>query len=148
MYCSVIQLSMNPINEEMTVDDLILVNFVGQVADYVSDEDVEKEETLESFIEYIGPDYVVRDGDTIIFKTGFKKQYFQSRLNQLKQMVAKTTLEQFMNSVYAYDLSTLIEDRFGFYIYDDDYWQTFDDFARDLEEDTIYYIGSVIDYHY
>ena len=129
--------------------------FVGQVADYV-DEDTDKNEDIEWLLECIKECNrffkINRTGtevESITFLPGFKRMYFFERFNKLQQTVDEMNLDDCTNSITAYRLRQLIEEKFGFYICCEDKLQAIDDFVRDLSdtEEITYYFGTTLDYH-
>ncbi len=121
-------------------------NFVGSVADYVSDE-VDYEECVKWFVKSLPSDYIKYNGQSIIFLPGFKVSYFKPRFEILKKIVEELTLEDFITGLLTYEIGELINDKYGFYVYNG-YWRTFDDFVRELIEGVPYYIGGILDYHF
>ena len=128
--------------------------FVGQVADYVS-EDTDKNEDVEWFLacmEECNRFFTINRTDTevesITFLPGFKRMYFFERFNKLQQTVDEMNLDDFTSSIKAYRLKQLVEEKFGFYVCCKNNLQSMDDFVRDLPDaETTYYFGNTIDYH-
>lgn len=126
--------------------------FIGYIADYV-DEDTNRNEDIEWFLEcyhdfneYFKANNKIEE--SITFSPNFKKAYFNGRFERLKQQINSITIDEFTNSLKAYTLKELIENRFDFYIYSRDKLQTMDDFVRDLPDKEItYYFGNTLDYH-
>ena len=152
MHSRIFQLSTEPIKEEdyITEDTIIHdTSFIGYVADYVSDE-VDRKEDIKWLLDSITPYGAIYDEkeESLIFPKGFKERYFEKKFAVLKETVQKiSSLEDFANdSLLAYKLKSTITDRFSFYIYED-YYEPIDDFIRNLELNTKYYIGGILDYH-
>lgn len=151
MHSRIIQLSKEPIDkDDYITEDTFIDDFVGVIADYVSEE-TDREEDIKWLL-YAIKEYGIVYNDkeeSIIFPKGFKENYFRERFKELKEVVQNISLEQFAsNSTVAYNLASLIEDKHGFYIYTS-FWQSFDSFVRgELEEGEKYYIGGTIDYHF
>ena len=129
--------------------------FIGQIADYVS-EDTDKNEDIKWFLacmeEYNRFFTINRTGtevESITFLPGFKRMYFFERFNKLQQTVDEMNLDDFTNDIKAYRLKQLVEEKFGFYICCEDFLQSIDDFVRGLPntEEITYYFGATIDYH-
>jgi hypothetical protein len=148
MHSLIIQLGETPISEDEFISEYDFEgdNFVGSVADYVSDE-VDYEEYVKWFVESLPSDYIKYDGQSIIFLPGFKVFYFKPRFEKLKRIVGELTLEDFITGLLTYEICELINDKYGFYVYNG-YWRTFDDFVQELREGVPYYIGGILDYHY
>ena len=128
--------------------------FIGQVADYVS-EDTNKKEDVEWFLrcycdfnEYFRVNNKDTEIESITFLPGFKRAYFNGRFERLRQQINSMTIDDFTDSLRVYGLEKLIENKFGFYICSEDNLQTIDDFIRDLPDREItYYFGNTLDYH-
>lgn len=153
MHSRVFQLAREPISKEDYITSFSLDGcFIGQIADYAN-ESKNREEDLEWLASAIEPHGAILDykKETIYFPEGFKVSYFKKRFEAFREVVERITLETFagvstMSGLDMHRLKSLIEDEFSFYIYVD-YPQTLDDFVRDLEEDTSYYVGAIMDYH-
>ncbi|AEE97643.1 hypothetical protein [Mahella australiensis] len=148
MHSLIVQLGETPISENEFISeyDFEEGSFVGSVADYVSDE-VDRQEYIRWFIDSLPSDYIKYDGQSIIFLPGFKVFYFKPRFEKLKKIVEELTLENFITGLSTYEISKLINHKYGFYVYEE-YWRTFDDFVRELIEGVPYYIGGILDYHF
>lgn len=149
MHSRIFQLSTRPISESNYITESLFYNgFVGNIADYVSN-DVDRDKDIEWFIstiEIYGAEYNKAD-ESILFTRGFKEKYFEHRFNRLKKIISTMTLEDFTRSgVWVYEIEKLVDDKFGFYIYEG-HLQTLDEFVRCLETEVAFYIGGIIDYH-
>lgn len=96
----------------------------------------------------------------VTFKKGCQEDYFRDRLYMLKDKVESLSLDDFSKdfddedgsfSLKIFEITNLIDDRFGFYFYED-YALSADDFIRALTftdtKERTYYLGGVVDYHY
>lgn len=103
----------------------------------------------EGFSLSYGDDLVVIDEYTITFKEGFKDAYAAKMLECLKDIVSKADIKSIRNGMTQYAIEETLGDPFGFYIYEDgvlfrkNCWLT-----QNLIENTPYYFGGVVDYHY
>lgn len=152
MHSRIFQMDIEPINKKDYIDESTFYEdtFIGTIADYV-DEDTNRDEDIQWLVdcyEKYGMEYN-KEEDYVIFKKGFKKNYFRERFKLFKETIDELTFEDFAYDTRAnlYKIKSLMEDRFSFYVYFDDYWMTFDRFVRQLEEDKKYYLGATIDYH-
>lgn len=157
----------NVINSPLTEDDIIgdwdsPGWFITTIADYVSD-DTDREKDIKWFIgclneikDYVKIETVFNEVEqkntyhSITFLKGFKEQYFKKSCEHFKKTVKEMTINDFCDAYYTYKLKFLIEDKVGFYIYG--FYNglyNLDAFIREaLIEDTVYYFGNTLDYHY
>lgn len=73
-----------------------------------------------------------------------KKNYFRSRLEQLKEQIKDITLKEFANetSTIRY-IQEAIEDKYGDAVSFNDSFYSFDDFIRQMKPNTKYYVGNI-----
>lgn len=136
-------------SELLTSDDLYH-DFACEVpvADYVMDQDEQAQcADRERFFKLPG----IHPIDKRRFKVN-KKEYFGTRLAELKKAVAALTDDGFcsyetIGELSLYHVETLIKDRCGDYIYTD-YAETMDEWIRWADEDEMYVLGNVLDYHF
>jgi len=150
MHSRIIQLSEEPLHkDDFITESDFYESFVGSVDDYVADiDDSEREEDIKWLMSCLEPYGVKLDKEeeSIVFPKGFKQRYFEERFKKFKETVNGMTLNDFCDSIKAWQLSQIIEKKFDFYIYVS-YPQPLDDFIRDLEEEKKYFIGGIVDYH-
>lgn len=155
MHSRIFQFSSEPLTEDDYITEFDLDEwFVGKIADCAV-ESSSREYDLEWLASFIEPHGAVVDQEkgVVYFPKGFKASYFKKKFKEFKKSADELTLEVFAGiesdgDFKMYLLKSLIEDKFGFYIYIEYlHLQTLDNFIRKLEEDTTYYIGGVIDYH-
>lgn len=152
MHSMIIQFSLSPIYEDdyMTEDDFIDNGFVGWIADYVNS-DIDRDDYIQWFLDFVEPygiEYNSED-QSVIFLPGFKRKYFEERLQKLKDYVQNLSIESFASDIFvSSDIQKLVEDEFGFYVYEDGDLMPFDYFVRTLSEGQKYFIGGVLDYHF
>lgn len=157
MHSRIIQLSTKPIDKDNFLSESLFYDgFVGTIADYV-DENTDREKDIKWFVEFLNrfPCTYNNDEKSIVFHKDFKEKYFEEKYKLFKKASENITLDDFCgnkNSTKIYDISSLINDRYGFYVYfEDDYsLYTLDEFVRyNLEKrEEKYYFGNTIDYHY
>ena len=98
------------------------------------------------------------DGETIpIIKltNEIKEKFFHSRFERFKEATANMTLEQFSTDYQAHadddpdvlDLRLLIRNTCGDMVYFDGLVKPLDDFIREADPDTKYYVGNVVLIH-
>lgn len=153
MHSRLFQLSLEPIEESDFIEEYDLEDcFIGQIADYAveSDDKIGDIKWLDSVLKPHGA-IIDHEKKTIFFPEGFKISYFKKKYESFKEAVDSLTIEKFAgvserSGMDMYIIKSLLEDKFGFYIYVD-YPQTLDDFVRYLEENKMYYIGNIMDYH-
>jgi len=153
MHSTIFQLEEKPLRfeEDFATEEDFYEDFVGSVADYVSD-DIDRDEEIQYFIEDLekyGITYNPED-QSIIFHEGFKESYFTEKFFKLKEAVQELTLEDFIkDTLKVWEIKNLIDKKYGRYIYSGSMWMTIDEFIRYyMEEGKKYYIGSVLDYHF
>jgi hypothetical protein len=153
MHSTIFQLEEKPLRfeEDWACEEDFYDDFVGTIADYVS-EDVDREEEINYFVKYLGQYGIIYNSEeqSIVFPEGFKAEYFSERFFKLKKIVEDITIEEFStDSTKVWILKNLIEEKYGIYIYHKGSWKTFDEFIRyNLQEGQKYYIGNVLDYHF
>lgn len=153
MHSRVFQLSEDFLTKDDYISEVTLHDcFVGQIADYAIETNDRKNdlEWLKSVIGKYGA-VVDVEKETVYFPEGFKEAYFKEKYEEFKKLVEELTLEEFAGTdvrggFKRYQIESLMENKFGFYVYID-YPQTLDDFVRYLSEGATYYVGSIFDYH-
>jgi len=154
MHGTIIQLEEKPLRfeEDFVCEEDFYDDFVGVIADYVSD-DVDRDVEIQYFIkdlEKYGVKYNAKE-QSIIFLEGFKEKYFEERFIKLKEAVQKLTFENFIkDTLEVWKIKNLIDKKYEIYIYSSESsWMTLDEFVRyNLKEGQKYYIGTVLDYHF
>ena len=155
MHSRIYQVSSNPIKEE----NLIKENkyYEWGHADYVSLQ--ESETDINSDLEWLktATHGLEIDTQNKTIKILSKKEYFEERhekFQELAEELSNTLLEDFSNgkiNMKMYDLESYYEDKYGFYIDDSNEYcglTSLDDWVRNAEENKIYYVGSIFDYHF
>lgn len=156
MHSRIFQVSLKPIDkaEYITESEYYDHWFTNSVADYVNDdcnrgEDIE---WLKDCYEGRGIEFGADDnGEYFIIKSRIK--YFEKTYEKFQGLLEKIRnydITEFANGIYEFwSLKEAYEDKFGFYVQTDDNGLiTIDNFARVYPENTKYYIGATIDYHY
>lgn len=151
MHSRIFQLSEVPVDkEDYITEDEFIDGFVGMIADYVSS-DTDRREDIQWLCSALKEYGIIYDEneESIIFLEGFKKKYFKERFEKLRTTLQNMSLEEFSSdSLAAFELASLIENRFSFYVYYEYTWQSLDNFVRsELKEGQKYYIGGTLDYH-
>lgn len=86
-----------------------------------------------------------------------KKEYFDKKHDKFKELLKELqdiTLEDFANTSKYFKVAELkdaYEDKYSFYIDDNDEYcglTNLDNWVRNAEENQVYYIGSIFDYHF
>ena len=160
MHSRIYQISKTPIDRDDYIEEDKYYDhwFTSSVADYVNG-DTNRDDDIEwlqncygnkglSFGHDDNGEYFIVEDKVKYFETNFKE--FQKELEEL----SKKTLDDFMggeSNMSLYRLKSSYDDEFGFYIDDSFEYHgvvTFDRFMRSATEDTKYYIGATIDYHF
>ena len=153
----IIQIHYEPIDESDLITEYTFFDngFLDNIGDYVNEE-TDKQSDIDCLLRYLGnEDFITynKEDQTIIFKKGFKREFFRDKFDKFKEMSADIDLDTFSgykyftdNKTCLYGIESLIKEKYGLYIYED-YYMTLAEYIRELQEDTIYYIGATIDYH-
>lgn|SRR5699024_7753412 len=155
MHSRIYQISKEPIvKDDYVSEDLFYDEIFNHVADYVTEE-TNREDDINWLVGSLSdlPYTFNQDEKSIVFHPGFKEAYFESDFIKFKSLTANMTLDSFSNNnidgMNLYRIIKCINDKFGFYTIDDDNMvQTMDEFIRDIEENTKYFIGGTLDYHF
>lgn len=152
MHSRIFQISENPISEENYIDESSYYEgFVGRIADYVSDSDVESD------LNWLGRSSGLEvdvESKTIIIKS--KEKYFARKFKDFKanlKELSKLDINKFttMESDFMmFHLKTCYENEYGFYMDDDGEYHgltTLDHWVRISKENVPYYVGATFDYH-
>ena len=156
MHSRIYQLSEKPITKDKLKQDYEYKgSFVGNIADYVAEIPFKSNEYLEDlkWLSELTGIEVDAGAGTLIIKS--KKEYFTEKHDRFKELLAKlsdVTLDEFItNNSWSdmYELNAAYENKHSFYIDDSDTCEVvpFDNWIRTAEENKVYYIGSIIDYH-
>lgn len=170
MHSKIFQISINKVKDFIT-EDRYSDSFVGYVADYVSDldQDIWKE-NWNWLSDYAKGAIEIKNNMLTIID---KRKFFEGHYAEFKELIKKAediSLEQFMSNDYGIEITTktgntyktsasslvsnincTFDDKHGFYIDDyDEYYglKTFDSFMRCVNDGEVFYLGSVIDYHF
>src|SRR5699024_11170940 len=99
------------------------------------------------------PYMFIQEEKSIVFHPGFKEAYFDSEFIKCKSLPANMTLDSFSNNnnnvMNLYSIIKCINYKIDFYTIDhNNNVQTMDEFNREIEENTKYFIGRTLDYHF
>lgn len=170
MHSKIFQISRERVTDFIT-DDRYFDGFVGYIADYVGNIDKKYwKDNWDWLANYAKGAIEIKDGKLTIIN---RKEYFASKYAEFKKNVeqaATINFEQFMSHDYGIELtgptgntykasaSSLVaninytfNDKYGFYVDDNgEYYgmETFDSFMRWVNDGDVFYLGSVIDYHF
>ena len=143
----IIQISDEPIDKDDYIEENEFYEnwFVGAIADYVSDLDVE-----ESVSDWLNSDiYDVAD-NTITIKD--KGTYFKPRFERFKtecERAMSMSFDDFSDySSDIYNLKESYDDKYGIYFYYGDELWTQSRFLRNFKNGEKFYTGGMIRYHY
>lgn len=88
---------------------------------------------------------------SIVFKKGFKEQFFKDKFAKFKKRTSELSFEDFCSdrTFCLYAIRETMDDKYGFRIYSSDlYYISLDSFVRYINEGEKFYIMSTFDYHY
>lgn len=153
MHSRIIELSKEPIgvDERICESDYYDNGFIGSIADYVASCD--RTDAINWICGCLKNKDVITEFDTnkIVFSEDVKEKYFRDSFEEFKKLTSEITFEEFTrdNTFKLYLIKQSIEDTSGFYVhYDGCYW-TLDGFIRRcVEDNSTWYIGGTIDYHF
>lgn len=158
MHSRIFQVSSEPIQEDDMIQEYRYEDsFVPSTADYVTKQtqSAEIKADLEWLAQACKGIQVDADKRTLIVTS--KVEYFEQKHEQFKELAEKLSsisLEDFISTKADfdfYDLKSAYEDKHSFYMDDNDEYcglAPMDNWIRYAEENKVYYIGSVFDYHY
>ena len=159
MHSRIYQISENLIQEENLITEgrYSMEGFIGRIADYVVP--VDSLPNIKSDLEWLenATRGIEVDTEANTIKITSKKEYFEENFENFKKLTEKLnsiSLEDFTETGVSISISTLCnlhENKRGFYIDDnDEYLGTvpFDTWVRHAEENKIYYVGSIFNYHF
>lgn len=159
MHNRIIQLELlkqTAINHPLTELDLIGVDgelsFIGTITNYISN-DVVIEEDIKWIKDYLSHKvdnkfFKFNNYESITFKEGFKKSYFEKKFNDFKSISKKIKIDNFINILEISKLSKIIENTEDFYIYNKNSYMSLDNFIRCLpDKETTFYFGTTLEYY-
>lgn len=121
--------------------------------DYV-DDDTDLNEDFEWFIECLRVHTTKFEANfishTIKFFPGFKEEYFEKAWNQIQELInGQNAYKHFCtDSMFSFKIREATDEHYGFYQCDEEgYYDTFDNFIRDVDADVEYAVFGSLDYH-
>lgn len=162
MHYNIYEISRKPVPDDEKLNEYKLPDgFVGIIAEYIEGELTgdRKELALADFAARFGRS-CERSGDEIRFASNAPESYFCSSYGEFCAMASileTCDLKWFSGQKHtprfseAYrNLTSLYENRFYYYVYDRDYddLKTLDAWVREMDTDTPYFFGAVLDYKF
>ena len=154
MHGKIIELSREHVNkgERITESDFFDVGFIGHYADYVDSVTEEnRRNVILEFLSFLENKRCILNGDMKSFTFDFyaKEKFFLEKFEKFKCLANEITLKDFSNySTNVYRLQDLLEND-DFFIHCDGVFYKVDYFIREFAEDnSTWYFGGVVDYHY
>ena len=155
MHSRIFQVSESPIKEECLTDESCYDEW--DHAEYVCQVEDDKNiiADLEGFQTATKGIKVDTEARTITITS--KKEYFEEKLEKFRALaeeLSTITQDEFMSPKSSYkfsDLEDLYNNKYSFYIDDNDEYcglTTLDNWVRYSEENKVYHVGSIFDYHY
>lgn len=154
MHSRIFQVGLEPISKENYIEESNYYDhwFTTTFADYVSDDCDRKEDIkwLQDCYGTKGIEFGTDDnGEYFIVKS--KQTYFEDSFKEFTKLVheiTEYTLDDFAHGMYEVGLlRRAYEDKYSFYVDEDEELMTFDSFVRLCEMEEKYYIGGTVDYH-
>lgn len=158
MHSRIYQLSETPVNQnELTHEQDYEQYFVGSHADYVAEIGYKGEGYAQDlkWLQNVTKGIQVNVEEGTITVTD-KKEYFQEKHETFQNYLEKlnnTTLDDFVKSygttrLDLYELQCAFEDKHTFYVDINGETKPLDSFVRSAEENKVYYVGTIMDYHF
>lgn len=151
-HCLIVELSEKPIAIEDRVmpgwfDDSTDINYAADYVQSLEEAGITYEDAVDSFIKEIGVAATYNKEDNSITFTNIEK-FFEGAFKLVKEMVEKATLQDFMNSFWAYRLTDQIRPVFGTYVYHTgECSYPLPEFLRGYKNGEKLYLGGICDYH-
>ena len=157
MHSRIYQISKEPIQNFIS-EDRYYEGFVGSHADYVSEVEYKSDDYLND-LKWLqnateGLEVNIKEGTITITS---KKEYFAKKHEDFQKLIEElsdVTLEEFSSGKLEFKISDLkcaYDDKYSFYADDNDEYTgltTLDNWVRNAEEGEVYYIGTIIEYHF
>ena len=158
MHSRIYQVSTEPIStDELSHEYIYEVYFVGRIADYVAEVEY-KSESYKQDLKWLqgATNGIEVDIEKGTMKVISKKEYFRSKHEEFQEFLQElnnVTLNEFIEpcgktSMNLYNLQCAYKDKYGFYIDINGETEPLDSFVREAEENKVYYIGTITDYHF
>lgn len=158
MHSRIYQVSAEPIYKGELSHEYNYENyFVDRIADYVAEVEYKSEsykqdlKWLQEATDGIEVDTEKGTMKVISRETYFRNKYytFQEFLRKLNGMTLTEFIEQYGKArLDLYELQRAYEDKYSFYVDVAGEIEPLDSFVRGAEENKVYYIGTITDYHY
>ena len=161
MHSRIFEISSTPVDVNDRLTEYAVPEwFCNSIADYVDTvaEDNRQEE-LDWFVSRFAGN-CERDEDKLTFNARTQEDYFRydyAKFREALSVLMAMDLETFSGKRYSpslgeamYTVESRYDDRFGFYVYDQDREElmTLDNWVRHMDVAKLYYVGGVVDYHF
>ena len=143
------------ITEHDFIDDTV---FIENISDGVSDKDIDRNEEIRYFREWLTEKEVAlfNDDDSFFIMPGGKEKYFETAYTKFLEAVKKATDITFKEFAGGTDCAELVRqisvnfcEKFGPYVSSDEFNTIpFDKFIREAEIGKRYYINGILHYHW
>lgn len=149
----ILQISNEPIDEEDYFEEFELDGFVPLVADCViKTKSKKRSDYLQELLISSGGG-IKKEGNRFIIAD--KQEYFMDKYERFTEILneLKTSIETFIGNdgLVLSDLHYLnqaFDQKYGYYVVDENQWRTLDSFVRESKDGTAFYIGSIFEYKY
>ena len=163
MHSRIIQLTERKLYSDEYIEESDFMEYDDSISNYILGADYvqstyDRKGDIEWFKDYLCDDLGLKeyvelnlDEELITFKKGFKTTYFQFFFDKLNQLTQEIDLKEFSSYSTIYKLQKIINPNHGFRICSEEKAEmmSLHDFVRYLtDEETVLYIGGVLDYHY
>ena len=161
MHSRIFELSEHPIEESDRYSyDWLPDWFYGSIADYAGDiENKDRDDEIQWLVGFFAGQ-CKNDGDRIEFTDKAREQHFRRTywdFIKAASLLSAMSFDAFCGTTgyralkdTLYDLNRAFEDKFGFYVFDQDKDEliTLDAWIREADLSKPYYVGGILDYHW
>jgi len=159
-YDQIYQITTEPLSadEYITENDFIEHWFVGAISDGVSSRDIDRDEEIRFFREWLEKKKVAlfSNDDSFFIMPGGKEKYFEDAFTRFREAATKAadmTIEEFAGGSDCTELVRIIStsfcEKFGPYVSSDEFYtMSLDKFIRESEIGKRYYINGILQYHW
>lgn len=151
MHSRIFQIERHEVDKDDFIDSYSIPDwFTDTIADYTDDE-CDRDSDIEWLMGSIGL-YATLDGEKLTFNSD-PRLYFKERYDEFTRIaseLSKASFDDFASGEIGHEkwrLNQAYEDRYGFYVYQNDGMETLTEWMRQVKAGDVFYIGGTVDYH-